>query len=125
MSNDGLFTLVALAGAIAGGQSNAGNRTDGKLCAAAAGECRSNNRYYSMGMRDAKSWSMPCADNSCPARCPYLRSSPVEVKPEEERRAVAFGLINGVNRKIETDRMIGALALGAMGIDPRTIMDND
>jgi hypothetical protein len=69
---DGLFHLTALYGAMAMGQSNSGNRQDGKICTAQGGECRYNSRYYSVGMRDAKSWSMPSADETCPAQCPYL-----------------------------------------------------
>jgi hypothetical protein len=70
--HDGLFFETALFGSIAMGQSNAGNRKDGKICRAQGGECRYNRKYYTPGMRDAKSWSMPCADDSCSERCPYL-----------------------------------------------------
>ena len=73
MSDDGLVTLVGLLGGMAAGPSNSGKRDDGKICTAQPGECRYNHRYYSPGMRDAKSWSMPCADDTCPDRCPYLR----------------------------------------------------
>jgi len=73
MSDDGLLHATRLFGAMAMGPSNAGNRSDEKICAAQASECRYNHKYYTPGMRDAKSWSMPCADDSCPARCPYLR----------------------------------------------------
>ena len=55
MMNDGLFHAVALFGAIAAGPSNAGLRSDGKICTAQGGECRFNSRYYTPGMRDAKS----------------------------------------------------------------------
>jgi len=70
---DGLILATWLCSAIAMGRSNQGMRQDGKICTAQAGECRFNSHYYSPGMRDAKSWSMPCADESCPDRCPYLR----------------------------------------------------
>ena len=72
MEQNGLLTLIGLAGAIAAGPSNAGTRHDGKICTAQAGECRFNYRYYSLSMRDARSWSMPCADNSCSTNCPFL-----------------------------------------------------
>jgi hypothetical protein len=93
MSNDGLAMMAKLLGAIAMGPSNAGNRKDGKICTAQAGECRFNSRYYSLGMRDTKSWSMPCADESCPTRCPYLREHPRDLGTEEERRERACSLI--------------------------------
>ena len=72
MKDDGLFLMTALQGAMAMGHSNAGIREDGKICTAQGGECRFNSRYYTPGMHDAKSWSMPCADDTCSARCPYL-----------------------------------------------------
>lgn len=121
--SDGLFTLIGLTGAIANGQSNAGNRDDGKICTAQAGECRFNHRYYSPGMRDAKSWSMPCADNTCPDRCPYLRGDPVPVEPEEKRRERAYGLIDAVAESGKASRAAGALGLALMGIDPREVLD--
>lgn len=96
MKGDGLFTLVGLMGAIAGGPSNVGARKDGKICTAQAGECRFNSKYYSVGMRDAKSWSMPCADESCPARCGYLTESPRDMGTEEERRERAGDLLNAL-----------------------------
>lgn len=49
-----------------------GCREDSKLCDAKPGECRLNNKYYSPGMRDEKSWSMPYADDGCPISCPFL-----------------------------------------------------
>ena len=76
MENDGLFLMTALQGAMAMGHSNMGTRTDGQICTAQGGECRFNSKYYTTGMRDAKSWSMPCADESCPARCGYLSKEP-------------------------------------------------
>jgi len=92
---DGLLMMAGLLGAIANGPSNAGNRKDDKICAAQAGECRYNHKYYSPGMRDAKSWSMPCADESCPARCGYLQEQPRDMGTEEERRERAFRIIGG------------------------------
>lgn len=72
MKRDSLAEMAQLFGAMHNGPSRAGNRADGKICMAQGGECRFNRRYYTLGMADAKSWSMPCADNSCPTRCPYL-----------------------------------------------------
>ena len=86
MQDDGMFTLVSLLGAMATGPSNAGNRSDGKLCVAQGGECRFNHKYYSIGMRDSKSWSTPAADDTCSERCPYLRDEPRDMGTEEERR---------------------------------------
>ena len=94
MEQDGLFTLIGLTRAIAAGPSNAGTRRDGKVCTAQAGECRFNHRYYSLGMRDAKSWSIPSADNTCSGRCPYLQESPTLVEPEETRRDRAAQLLD-------------------------------
>jgi len=71
-NNDGLLEMTRLFGAIGMGQSNQGTRSDGQICKAQAGECRYNSRFYTPGMRDAKSWSMPCADDDCPLRCAYL-----------------------------------------------------
>ena len=76
MSNDGLFNATVLFGAMANGPANSGNRKDGQICTAQGGECRFNARYYSLGMRDTKSWSMPHADETCPQRCPYLNDEP-------------------------------------------------
>jgi len=92
--SDGLFTMIGLAGAIANGPSNAGVRNDGKVCTAQAGECRFNRKYYTPGMRDAKSWSTPCADNSCPATCPYLQGTPEDPGTEEERRKLADDILH-------------------------------
>ena len=83
---DGLAALVGLLGGMAAGPSNAGNRMDGKICTAQPGECRYNSRYYTPGMRDAKSWSDPCADEDCPERCLYLQGTPRDMGTEEERR---------------------------------------
>lgn len=52
--------------------SRAGNRRDKKVCDAKPGECRYNNKYYTPGMRDAKSWSMASSDETCDIKCPYL-----------------------------------------------------
>lgn len=116
MSNNGLLYLVGLTGAIAGGPSNAGNRKDGKICTAQAGECRNNSKYYSLGMGDAKSWSMPCADNSCPKQCPYLRKRPASVLPEEKRRELAFGLAMSVSRRKAARDRITAGRLKDLGL---------
>lgn len=116
---DGLIALVGLCGAIANGPSNCGNRKDGKICTAQAGECRYNYKYYTPGMNDAKSWSQPCADNTCPERCGYLQAEARKPLPEEKRRELALGLIEGLGRKEQEDRLMGALCLGMMGIDPR------
>lgn len=106
MTNDGLIHLVGLAGAIAGGPSNAGNCRDGKICTAQAGECRYNSKYYTLGMNDAKSWSMPCADDGCSKHCPYLQKRPKPALPEEERRESASGLAMSVARdKAAGDRL--------------------
>ena len=83
---DGLGVLLGLAFGIAAGPTNAGNRKDGKICTAQPGECRYNSRYYTPGMRDAKSWSEPVADDTCPDRCYYLKSTPRDMGTEQERR---------------------------------------
>ena len=118
MTDDGLFHLTALLGAIVNGQSNAGTRKDGKICTAQAGECRYNSRYYSLGMRDAKSWSMPCADDTCSEQCCYLRKDPQEPLPEETRHELVSGIITGLAERDETRRLSSALFLGMLGIDP-------
>jgi hypothetical protein len=41
------------------------------VCTAQGGECRYNPRYYSPGLRDAKSWTTPIIDHSCPNECPF------------------------------------------------------
>lgn len=41
------------------------------VCIAQGGECRYNSRYYSPGLNDAKSWTTPIIDNTCPDRCCY------------------------------------------------------
>ena len=92
MGNDGLATLLSLAYGIAAGPSNAGCRKDGKVCVAQPGECRYNSRYYTLGMHDRKSWSDPCADDTCPDRCCFLSTSSVEREPEEVRKARAMSL---------------------------------
>jgi hypothetical protein len=123
MMGEGLATLLGLFYGMAAGPSNAGNREDGKICTAQPGECRYNSRYYSMGMRDAKSWSDPCADDTCDSRCPYLRGTPRDMGDEPERRERACDLVDGMCQKDEADRAMGALALGMMGLDPRDILD--
>ena len=54
------------------GRRKKGNRKDGKVCDAKPGECRFNNKYYSPGMRDEKSWSMPSSDETCNINCGFL-----------------------------------------------------
>lgn len=41
------------------------------VCLAKGGECRYNHNYYSSGLRDAKSWTTPIIDESCPDECCY------------------------------------------------------
>jgi hypothetical protein len=120
MNNDGLFHLVGLAGAIAGGKSNAGNRKDDKICTAQSGECRSNSRYYSPGMKDAKSWSMPCADDTCTEGCPHLSDRPAEQRPEEERREAAFGFVNSFAQQQRAKQMRAANLLRQHSITDNT-----
>lgn len=90
--SDGLATLVGLIGAIHQGPSNAGSRKDGKICTAQGGECRYNSAYYSPGMRDAKSWQQPYADDTCPDRCPYLSEQPRDI-PQEQRERIIRSLL--------------------------------
>lgn len=116
MTFDGLFHLVGLTGAIANGPSNAGNRKDDKICTAQAGECRHNSKYYSLGMRDAKSWSMPCADNSCHKDCPYLREQPRPALPEDKRRELATGLAMTVAKTHSARRRRAAGKLKDLGL---------
>ncbi len=52
---------------------NNGNRKDKKICTARGGECRFNNKYYTIGLKDNKSWTIPSADENCPNDCPYLK----------------------------------------------------
>jgi len=99
MSNDGLVHLVRLFGAIAEGPSNSGNRHDGKICTAQPGECRHNSKYYTSGMGDAKSWSTPVADNSCPDRCWALQDSPRDMGDEPERKKRATELLDVFKKK--------------------------
>jgi hypothetical protein len=112
--NDGLFTMVTLLGAMANGPSNAGDREDGKVCTAQAGECRFNGRYYSLGMRDAKSWSMPAADETCPDRCPYLSEQYRDLGTEEERRNRMGDMIGALAEKRRSDTLTAALLLGSL-----------
>lgn len=69
---DGLELGARLLGAMNTRSDRSGNRKDGKICDAKPGECRYNSKYYSLGMRDEKSWTMPSADDGCPKECPYL-----------------------------------------------------
>jgi hypothetical protein len=80
MEGDGLFFATALFGAMNMRPNNAGTRKDGAICTAQGGECRYNSRFYTPGMRDAKSWTVPIADDSCPVKCWALR--PLENKEE-------------------------------------------
>lgn len=119
MKDDGLFAMVGLMGALANGPSNCGSRSDGKICTAQGGECRYNYNYYSPGMRDAKSWQMPSADESCPARCGYLQERPRDMGNEEERRKRANSIMQAMGDRNNADELVGKLALGMMGIDTR------
>ena len=112
--SDGMATLVGLFGAISAGPSNAGSREDGKICTAQPGECRFNHRYYTPGMRDATSWSMPSADESCPERCPYLQEDPRDMGTEDERRARASQLVEGLKDKRDADRATAKLVLAML-----------
>ena len=126
MNDNGLFQITALLGAIANGPSNTGKREDGKICTAQAGECRFNHRFYSPGMRDARSWSMPCADETCPDRCPYLRDDARDLGTEQERRKRVGDTIDAIADHQRGKHAMGALVLGMMGFDPREILeDND
>ena len=91
--SDGLLTLVGLVSAAHQGPANAGCRTDSRICTAQGGECRYNSQYYTMGMRDAKSWMQPYADNSCPERCCYLRDKSRDI-PQEQRDKLIQGLLS-------------------------------
>ena len=117
MSNDGLFSAVALLGAIAAGPSNAGQRSDGKICTAQGGECRFNSRYYTPGMRDAKSWQPPCADHTCPERCPYLDERPRDMGSNDECHARAFGLIDALGEAQQARDTEARLFMAMLGID--------
>lgn len=123
MSNDGLFQLVGLFSAIANGPSNVGNRSDGKICVAQAGECRYNHRYYSPGMRDSKSWSMPCADDSCSDRCGYLQDKARNMGTQDERYERVGNMIDTLGKKQESDRLSAMLLIGSLGIDPREVIE--
>ena len=41
------------------------------VCLAQGGECRYNSKFYSVGMRDAKSWKTPIIQEDCPNECCY------------------------------------------------------
>lgn len=123
--SDGLVTMLGLFYGMAAGPSNAGNREDGKICTAQPGECRFNRRYYSPGMNDAKSWSCPSADETCPNRCPYLSEDYRDTGTEDERREQAWSLVEGVMEKKAADKAVGVLALGMMGIDPRPFLEDE
>ena len=115
--NDGLFNMVSLFGAMANGPANTGDRADGKICTAQGGECRSNSKYYSPGMRGAHSWSMPHADNTCPERCPYLRDEPRDMGSSEERHEAVGGMISGLAAKAAEKDLQAKLLLAMLGID--------
>jgi hypothetical protein len=72
MEGDVLFAATELFGSMQIRQSNSGTRKDGAICTAQGGECHHNSNYYTMGMRDAKSWTVPIADDSCPIKCGFL-----------------------------------------------------
>ena len=39
------------------------------VCLAQGGECRYNDKFYSWGLNDMKSWTTPIIDESCPDQC--------------------------------------------------------
>jgi hypothetical protein len=114
---DGLVNMVRLLGAMANGPSNAGNRKDNKICTAQAGECRFNSKYYTVGMRDAKSWDMPAADETCPDRCPYLGQEDRDLGSSEERQKRVGDLIGGIERKRATDELSAMMLLAMLGVE--------
>jgi len=76
-------------------------------------------------MRDAKSWSMPAADESCPDRCGYLEERYRNMGTEEERRGLAFGMIEAMDKKKQADHAAAALFLGSLGLDPRDYLEDE
>ena len=102
-NNDGMFVMASLLGAIWEGPSNQGQRSDGKICTAQGGECRYNHKFYTMGMRDAKSWQPPCADDTCSDRCFYLRGEPRDTPQEQRERFVMNVLGQGGNTPEDDD----------------------
>jgi hypothetical protein len=116
-NNNGLFTMVSLFGAMANGPANTGNRTDGKICTAQGGECRNNQKYYTMGMRDAKSWSMPHADDTCPTRCPYLQETPRDMGSSEERHERVGNMIADITQAEKIKRLETKLFMAMLGLD--------
>lgn len=80
--SEGLFFAANLFAAINTRPNNAGTHKDGAICTAQGGECRYNPKFYTPGMRDQKSWTVPIADDSCPERC--------------------FGLVHPQESKVET-----------------------
>lgn len=116
-NDDGLVTLVSLFGAMANGPSNSGSRADGKICTAQGGECRFNNRYYSLSMRDAKSWQMPCADDTCSECCPYLQETGRDMGSSEERQGRVGQMINGMAEQQTTKELTAKLLLASLGVD--------
>lgn len=44
------------------------------VCLAKGGECRERDEFYTMGMRDSKSWKTPIIAKECSDRCPYKYS---------------------------------------------------
>lgn len=117
MKNEGLFHAVSLFGAIAAGPSNAGCRVDSKICTAQGGECRFNYKYYSSGMNDAKSWQTPCADDTCPERCPYLDEQPRDMRNNDECKARAFSMINGISEAQQQNELAARMFMAMLGID--------
>ena len=117
MSDDGLFTMVSLFGAMANGPSNCGVREDGKICTAQGGECRFNRQYYTPGMRDAKSWAMPCANETCPGQCSYLGEAPRDMGTEEERRGRASNLFDDLTERAHYDRLKKKIEAEMLGVE--------
>ena len=115
--NDGLFYAVGLFGAMAAEPSNSGERDDGKICTAQGGECRFNPRYYTPGMSDAKSWAMPCADETCPERCPYLTAQARDIGSNDECRERAFCMLDALGEARQQRDASAMLLLHALGID--------
>jgi hypothetical protein len=70
--NNSLFYSVNLLAAMNTRPSRHGDRRDKKICDAKPGEYRYNSKYYTPGMGDQKSWSLPSSDDSCPDTCCYL-----------------------------------------------------
>lgn len=72
MFNNIFIYTVNLSAACNTRPSKHGTRKDKKICDAKPGECRYNRKYYTPGMMDEKSWSLPIADDTCSNKCVYL-----------------------------------------------------